>query len=582
MQSLSNLLFFGLLLLGFTSNAQNVDLSLRFNANAGTYEIYAKPDFTKGEFLMGAGSQVTVVIPADFQDQPLTTTGALANKWIDQSPIYAPTQQPKSDFHTFVLQGGIFDFEANKETKLFEFALPLDYDHKEVRLFVNQLDGGVIKKRNGKKLDNYIANDVSLTDFYRSNYAIIKDIKGHIKDWRGHPMEGAEITVGNKNFTALYDGRFEFKEVLLGDETNFTFQQSINPTTGITTADLIHLQHHLTGKKVFDQAYQWVAADLDNSGTITYNDLELLKQVINNEFTEAGWRVLPTNWLADKKLYQTTLPNTVAIRVANRTFSQDFTAIKLGDIDGSHTLKANIPTNILPSAKALTINVLNEKIEAGKPFSIPFSTSDFRHLTAYQASLKIEDAKIVDLANTFEKYPGLDLKQLSNDTVIVNWLNDEIGRRIPIKSTAKGNEHKSETAILDLTIIPAKDGLISDFITLLDNPVQTEAYDNEGKIMTLQLLFRGAPSEEEEFILYQNKPNPFREVTEINYYLPEDGAGKLTLINETGQIIKVYNGNGQKGFNSFSINGDELTKGVIIYQLKTDFGELTKKMLLLN
>ena len=581
MQKKNFLLFFMLLFWGHSElNAQKVDFSLQFNASANVYEIFAKSDFTKGEFLINEGSQITVLIPIDFMDERLTTVN-YAGKWSDQKQIFAPKNAPESDFHVFTAEGGTINFTKEEPVKLFSFQLPLSYDHQEIRLFVKDIDPSIRTKDN-QPIGNFFENEITKTDFYHANYDLSKEVTGHIKDWRGYPMENVSITLGNQTTQSLYDGRFEFKEVLLGDETNFTFQQSINPTTGITTADLIHLQHHLTGKKVFDQAYQWVAADLDNSGTITYNDLELLKQVINNEFTEAGWRVLPTNWLADKKLYQTTLPNTVAIRVANRTFSQDFTAIKLGDIDGSHTLKANIPTNILPSAKALTINVLNEKIKAGKPFSIPFSTSDFRHLTAYQASLKIEDAKIVDLANTFEKYPGLDLKQLSNDTVIVNWLNDEIGRRIPIKSTAKGNEHKSETAILDLTIIPAKDGLISDFITLLDNPVQTEAYDNEGKIMTLQLLFRGAPSEEEEFILYQNKPNPFREVTEINYYLPEDGAVKLTLINETGQIIKVYNGNGQKGFNSFSINGDELTKGVIIYQLKTDFGELTKKMLLLN
>ena len=83
MKSLSNLLFFGLLLLGFTSNAQNVDLSLRFNVNSASYEIYAKPDFTKSEFLMGAGSQVTVILPADFQDQPLITTSSIEHKWID-------------------------------------------------------------------------------------------------------------------------------------------------------------------------------------------------------------------------------------------------------------------------------------------------------------------------------------------------------------------------------------------------------------------------------------------------------------------------------------------------------------------
>jgi len=100
--------------------------------------------------------------------------------------------------------------------------------------------------------------------------------------------------------------------------------------------------------------------------------------------------------------------------------------------------------------------------------------------------------------------------------------------------------------------------------------------------MPLQLLFRTAPVEEGVLEVYQNQPNPFREFTNINYFLPKTGATKLTLTNESGQIIKVFNGNGQKGFNSFTIQGSEMPKGLISYKLETDFGVVTKKMLHLN
>ena len=582
MQSLSNLLFFWLLLLGFTSNAQNVDLSLRFNVNTGTYEIYAKPDFTKGEFLMGAGSQVTVLIPADFQDKPLTTTGSLANKWIDQSPIYAPAQQPKSDFHTFVLQGGAFDFQANEATKLFEFALPLDYDHKEVRLFVNQLDNN-IKDRNGaKKIKNYIANDVSLTDFYRSNYATVKDITGHIKDWRGYPMEGTEITVGNKTFTALYDGRFEFLDISVPEKTTFKLQKTIDAKAGISTADLIRLQQHLTGEKIFDQAYQWVAADLDDSGQITYDDLAILKKVINGESQKAGWRFLPTDLL--RKLTNTPqrIPNPITKLIAERVYALEFTGIKMGDLDGSYTLDPKIPNDILPSPQTLTINLLNAELKAGQNYIVPFSTNDFGYLSAYQMTLKVENANITELENTFKKQPGLSLRQLPKGLVVANWLSDKTNKAILVNNKQQQSGHQVETGILELEIIPQKDGLLSDFITLLDNPVRTEAYDTEGKVMPLQLLFRKAPEEEGTLELYQNRPNPFLESTNISYFLPKDGPITLTLTNEAGQVIKVLKNTGTKGFNAFRLVGSEVPKGLIYYQLETEFGTATKKMLHLN
>jgi len=576
----SNLLFFGLLLLGSTLNAQKIDLSLQFNANNSTYEVYAKPNFTKGEFLMGAGSQVTVLIPADFEDKSLITNNTADNRWVDQSPVYAPSEMPESDLHTFVLQGGTFDFKAGESTQLFSFPLPLDYDHKEVRLFVNPIDK--VRLGGTRKLANYIANDLSLTDFYESNYAINKEIKGHVKDWRGYPIEGVKITAGNKSFTSLYDGRFEFMEVLVNETTEFNLQQSIAAKTGISTADLIRLQQHLTGEKLFDQAYQWIAADLDNSGRVNYEDMTILKQVINGEYENVGWRFLPTDWLKNTADYQRVIPTTIPKLVAERIYSVDFTAIKIGDVNGSYTVNPKVPTNIPPSPKTLTINLLNTDLKAGQNYVVPFSTNDFALLSAYQLTLKIENANINKLANTFKKQPGLALKELPKGLIVANWLNDKTVKKVLAKNSNKQNSHQAETAILELEIIPQKDGLLSDFITILDEPVRTEAYDTDGKVMPLQLLFRRAPEEEGTLEVYQNIPNPFRETTDISYFLPKNGPVTLTITDEAGQVLKVLKETAQKGFNAFTIAGSEMPKGLIYYKLETDFGTETKKMLHLN
>ena len=78
--------------------------------------------------------------------------------------------------------------------------------------------------------------------------------------------------------------------------------------------------------------------------------------------------------------------------------------IKIGDIDGSYTLDPKTPTNILSSAKALTINLLNAELKAGENFVVPFSTNDFGHLSAYQLTLKIENASISQIENTFKPF----------------------------------------------------------------------------------------------------------------------------------------------------------------------------------
>ena len=116
----------------------------------------------------------------------------------------------------------------------------------------------------------------------------------------------------------------------------------------------------------------------------------------------------------------------------------------------------------------------------------------------------------------------------------------------------------------------------------MDKPVHTEAYDKSGKVMPLQLLFRKAPEEEGTMELYQNRPNPFLETTNISYFLPKDGPITLTLMNETGQVLKVLKNSGTKGFNAFRLVGSEMPKGLIYYKLETEYGTETKKMLHLN
>ena len=170
----------------------------------------------------------------------------------------------------------------------------------------------------------------------------------------------------------------------------------------------------------------------------------------------------------------------------------------------------------------------------------------------------------------------------TSDFFVANWLNDKTVKKVLAKNSNKQNSHQAETAILELEIIPQKDGLLSDFITILDEPVRTEAYDTDGKVMPLQLLFRRAPEEEGTLEVYQNIPNPFRETTDISYFLPKNGPVTLTITDEAGQVLKVLKETAQKGFNAFTIAGSEMPKGLIYYKLETDFGTETKKMLHLN
>ena len=82
--------------------------------------------------------------------------------------------------------------------------------------------------------------------------------------------------------------------------------------------------------------------------------------------------------------------------------------------------------------------------------------------------------------------------------------------------------------------------------------------------------------------LFQNEPNPFSSETTIGFYLPGKSEVELVLRDNTGRIIKRFKEYGAAGTNHIVIEDLAETKGLIYYQLITDFGTRSKKMLLVR
>ena len=89
--------------------------------------------------------------------------------------------------------------------------------------------------------------------------------------------------------------------------------------------------------------------------------------------------------------------------------------------------------------------------------------------------------------------------------------------------------------------------------------------------------------ENSEIELFQNQPNPFKHETMIGFYLPEDMEATLVIYDISGKVIKQIQGDYAKGYNSLSINRSELTAtGFLLYQLQTEMGSMTKRMILIE
>ncbi len=92
----------------------------------------------------------------------------------------------------------------------------------------------------------------------------------------------------------------------------------------------------------------------------------------------------------------------------------------------------------------------------------------------------------------------------------------------------------------------------------------------------------------DDFELFQNYPNPFNPSTTISYNLPNKGNVKVTIYDAIGRNIKtLVNSIQEAGFNSVVWHGDNnfnflVGSGLYFYTVKSDFGSLSGKMILIK
>lgn len=83
--------------------------------------------------------------------------------------------------------------------------------------------------------------------------------------------------------------------------------------------------------------------------------------------------------------------------------------------------------------------------------------------------------------------------------------------------------------------------------------------------------------------LYQNYPNPFNPETKIEYYLPASSNVIIKIYDVSGKEISSFNeGNKQEGNYSIIFRANDLPSAVYYYRLITDYGTVTKKMVIIK
>lgn len=100
-----------------------------------------------------------------------------------------------------------------------------------------------------------------------------------------------------------------------------------------------------------------------------------------------------------------------------------------------------------------------------------------------------------------------------------------------------------------------------------------------------KIVVNTAPSAVEEtesisFSAKQNKPNPFDDLTTIEYSLKDAGKVTFEIYNLVGEVVESKVINGTKGNNRFQVDGTDLASGAYIYKMTNNGTVITKRMII--
>ncbi|MEP7195681.1 MAG: T9SS type A sorting domain-containing protein [Saprospiraceae bacterium] len=392
----------------------------------------------------------------------------------------------------------------------------------------------------------------------------------------------------------LYEGQNQIKQVPtpeiglygfvdLPEGIDYTVRPVKNddPLNGLSTADIVLIQKHILGKQIFDSPMKYIAADLNNSKSITSADISELRKLIlgiKSEMagTQKSWRFvsLPISFESNENPWLGGWKEELLIQnLHGDLHDNNFYAIKIGDLNNSARTNLYAKTTVRTEGK-IVLELENFEFNSTEKLDIPVYGSWNGGIFGFQIAWKYDSrkAEIVDFKpGTLDvNYSNFNLNTASDGLVNMSWSSNKIVM----------SNHEP----LFYITVKARYGNFNaaKSFTTSSETMQTEAYDSNLNVLEVVLKERNSNNPLNAFELYQNNPNPFNESTTISFRSSLESEVKIKIQDVSGRVLFVKDGMATIGMNHFTLNQNDLKglTGVYYYTLETSSYIATKKMVL--
>jgi len=388
---------------------------------------------------------------------------------------------------------------------------------------------------------------------------------------------------GNMDDMSSNDGTYAFFDLPLFGDYAVAPSKNDDPTNGVSTSDLVAIQRHLLGRVEFTDAFQYIAADVNNTENVSAADISGLRKLIlgstadfNNPIYrgQTSWRFVDKSHSFADLTNPWGWPETIEyVNLDQKMRNIDFHAVKIGDINGD-AVNNGLTGNGTRGNGTLTFATADAKLSAGDQYRMDVTADNFDAIAGYQFTMQydaaVEFAGIESGALTVSN-ENVGVSRMSEGLITMSWNT--------LDSKTIGSDEVLFTIVLDVI----SNVQLSNAINVNSTITKAEAYEVDLSAKGLALNFRDGGATVSVFELYQNTPNPFKTGTVIGFNLPEAMPAVLTIYDVAGKVLMVSEIAGQKGYNETTMTKAQLNgAGVLYYQLDAADHTATKRMILID
>lgn len=348
------------------------------------------------------------------------------------------------------------------------------------------------------------------------------------------------LTSGGTTIDAQTDANGNYAFNLLAPGTYTVSASSTKPWGGVNSADALLIMKHFVGITPLT-GLRLLAADVNGlNGVNSVDALLCAKRFVNqiNSFPVG-------DWIFEVK----------DVTIVNSDQVNNFKALCYGDVNGTYT-----PPYVKTPATVHLNTYGVKEIKSYESFELPINVTSTLKVGAISLVINYPE-NLVDVEGVVVNSPSANfLYTAINGELRISWYNMKemtLSAKDVLLTLQLRSRNISSASASELT-------LTLDGVSELNDKNATILQD-------VNLTYPKLAVAVEEYSI-SNYPNPFKDVTEIVYNLPESGKVTLKVYNLLGDVVSVLVNNVEQAANTYKVtfDGTNLVPGIYTYKIEVN------------